>query len=88
MHKPYGKTRALMVRIKPGAFSWNHGVVPVLKTVPQAKASIHPAETELRNTLSRRMLPRVTPDRATAAMTSYGVRASKDMADMVLYTIN
>jgi hypothetical protein len=34
------------------------------------------------------MLPRVTPDRATAAMTSYGVRASKDMADMVFYTIN
>lgn len=84
MHKPYGKTRALIVRIRPGAFSWNHGVVPVLRTVPQAKASRHPAETEERKTLSRRMCPRTTPDRATVAKTSGGVRASKDMADIVI----
>lgn len=73
MHNPYGKTSALMVRISPGAFSWNHEVVFVLKTVPHAKARRHPAENALRNTLSRRIFPLVTPARETSSATSAGV---------------
>lgn len=79
MHSPYGKIRALIVRIRPGAFSWNQGVALVLRTDPQANASKHPAETELKNTLSRRMLPLCTPALATASTTSAGENASRVM---------
>lgn len=57
MHKPYGKTSAEIVRIRPGALSWNQVVVLVLRAVPQAKARRHPAEKALKKILSRRMLP-------------------------------
>jgi hypothetical protein len=73
MHNPYGKTKAAMVRMRPGALSWNQGVVLVLRTVPQAKASRHPADTELKNTLSSRILPFWTPALAIWATTSAGV---------------
>lgn len=65
------------MRIKPGAFSWNQGEELVLKTVPHAKESKHPAETALKNTLSRRMLPLYTPVLATASITSRGEKESK-----------
>lgn len=84
MHSPYGKTRALMVRIKPGAFSWNHGVALVLSTVPQAKASRQPADTALKKTLSSRMLPFCTPALETASMTSPGENASRAMSDLIM----
>lgn len=37
MVRPYGKTRAASVRIRPGAFSWYHGDVIVDRRVAQAK---------------------------------------------------
>jgi hypothetical protein len=49
----------------------------VLKTVPHAKDSKQPAETELKNTLSKRMLPLYTPVLATASITSRGEKESK-----------
>lgn len=82
MHNPYGNTNALIVRINPGAFSWNQVLVFVLRAVPHAKASRHPAETELRKTLSRRVLPLTIPARATRLITSVGVYASI-LIDMV-----
>lgn len=66
-----------MVRIKPAAFSWNQGEALVLRAVPHAKESKHPAETELKNTLSNRMLPLCTPVLATASITSKGENESK-----------
>jgi hypothetical protein len=70
---PYGKTNALIVRINPGAFSWNQGLLFVLRTVPQANAKRHPAENALKKTLSRRMLPLLRPARETNSVTSAGV---------------
>lgn len=87
MHNPYGKTSALMVRINPGAFSWNQVLVFVLRAVPHAKASRHPAETELRKTLSRRVLPLAMPARATRLITSVGVYASI-LRDMLRVSID
>lgn len=79
IHKPYGKTKALMVLISPGAFSWNQGVALVLRAVPQAKASKHPAETELRKILSNRIFPFCSPSLATASKTSLGDKVSRRM---------
>jgi hypothetical protein len=70
MHSPYGKTSADTVRIRPGAFSWYQGDAFVDKAVAQAKASRHPADTELKNTLSNRMLPFRTPIRETISAVS------------------
>jgi hypothetical protein len=87
MHNPYGKTSALIVRINPGAFSWNQVLVFVLRAVPHAKASRHPAETELRKTLSRRVFPLAMPARATRLITSVGVYASI-LRDMLRVSID
>lgn len=76
IHNPYGKTNALMVRISPGAFSWNHGFALVLKTVPQANASRQPADIELNRTFSSRIFPFWTPAFVTARKTSTGDRES------------
>lgn len=77
MHRPYGKTKELMVRISPGAFSWNHGVVLVLRRLPQANASRPPPETELRKILSSGMLPLAIPAREMSSITSGGLNASR-----------
>lgn len=63
-----------MVRIRPGAFSCHQGAVLVLRAVAQANASKHPAETPLKKTLSRRMLPLMEPAMVTDSTTSAGVR--------------
>ncbi len=42
------RTSAPMVLMRPGAFSWNHGVVFVLSNAAQAKDRNMPAMTELR----------------------------------------
>lgn len=76
MHRPYGKTIELMVRISPGAFSWNHGAVAVLRRLPQANASRPPPETALRKIFSSGMLPLVTPAREMISITSGGLNAS------------
>lgn len=75
MHKPYGKTSAAKVRMRPGAFFWYQGDVLVESAVAQAKDRRQPAETELRKTLSRRVFPLVTPIRDTISMVSAGVYA-------------
>jgi len=73
MHKPYGKTKAAIVRIKPGASDWYHGEAFVLMSVAQAKARSMPAMTDDMNTLSRRELPFATPARDTISAVSAGV---------------
>lgn len=70
---PYGKTKALIVRIRPGAFSWYQGLLFVLSVVPQARANRQPADTALKKTLSRRIFPLRVPARATDSVTSAGV---------------
>jgi hypothetical protein len=75
MHRPYGKTSADKVRMRPGAFSWYQGDAFVDRTVAQAKERRHPVETELRNTLSRRVFPLKTPARDTISIVSAGVYA-------------
>ncbi|GMF76598.1 unnamed protein product [Aspergillus oryzae] len=74
--------------MSPGAFSWNQGVVLVLRTVPQAKASRHPADTALKKTLSRRILPLATPARPTNSITSAGVKASRLICDMLFRSLD
>lgn len=74
--KPYGKIKALTVRINPGALPWYHEAALVLSNVPQAKANKLPAKTELKKTLSKRLWPFAVPVRLTAATTSAGESAS------------
>lgn len=74
--RPYGKIKALRVRIKPAAFSWYHDAALVLSNEPQAKANRLPAKTELKNTLSSRLWPLTVPVRLTEAITSGGESAA------------
>ena len=52
MQRPYGKTRAEIVRIKPGASDWYQGDALVLTAVAQTKESSIPAITADMNILS------------------------------------
>lgn len=70
--KPNGKTSAAIVRIRPGAFSWNQGAVLVLIKTAQANDNSMPAMTELMNILSRRMLAFATPARPMSSTVSFG----------------
>jgi len=63
--------------MRPGALSWNHGAVLVLKALAAAKERRHPAETEDKKTLSTRMLPFFTPALDTSSMVSAGVYAAR-----------
>ena len=75
MHKPYVKTSADKVRMRPGAFSWYQGDAFVESAVAQANDKRQPADTELKKTLSRRVFPLVIPVRDTVSMVSAGVNA-------------
>ena len=79
MTNPYGKNSAEIVLIKPGAFSWYHGALLVLREVAHANARRAPAETELKKTLSSRMFPFTTPARETISMVCAGVYALEVM---------
>lgn len=61
-----------MVRIKPGAFSKNHGDEQVLSSVAQEKDSRMPAMTALMKILSLRMLALYTPALPTNSVVSFG----------------
>jgi hypothetical protein len=73
MHRPYGKIKAAIVRIRPGAFSWYHGAVLVLKTDAQANDNSMPAMTADMKILSMRILALATPARETSSAVSAGV---------------
>ena len=73
VHNPYGKISADIVRMRPGAFSWNHGAVFVLRTDAQANDNSIPAMTADMNILSMRMLALATPARETNSAVSAGV---------------
>ena len=73
IHRPYGKINAAIVRIKPGAFSWNQGAVFVLNTDAHANDNIMPAMTPDMNILSMRIFALATPARETSSAVSAGV---------------
>jgi hypothetical protein len=67
-----GNIRAPIMRINPGAFSWYHGAVLVLRDAAHANAKIAPAMTELKNILSIRILALLTPAREHCSVASFG----------------
>ena len=54
--RPMGKTIAEIILIKPGAFSWYHGALLVMRDTAAAKARSAPAMNELKKILSMRIL--------------------------------
>lgn len=73
--KPYGKTIAPSIRIKPGALTWYHGLVLVLREVAAAKERSAPADIDERKTFDIGMFPLWTPARETISITCDGVYA-------------
>lgn len=86
--KPIGKTRAPIILIKPGAFSWYHGDARAMSIAALPKLRRQPAETAERNTLSGRILPFLTPARETSSIASAGeyaaVLAMKGLEGLVM----
>lgn len=60
----------------------------MLKTVPHAKESKQPADTELKKTLSKRMLPLYTSVLATASITSRGEKESNVISSSLISVKN
>jgi hypothetical protein len=71
--RPKGKMIAPIILINPGAFSWYHGAVFVMRSAAQANERRQPAMKELKKILSTRMLALVTPAREQISVVSLGV---------------
>jgi hypothetical protein len=74
--KPTGKTMAEMVRMRPGAFVWNHGDELVERARAQPKEIKAPPMNELMKSLSIRMRAFLAPIRETSSVVWAGVNAS------------
>lgn len=75
--KPKGKTRAPIILINPGAFSWYHGAVLAMSDAAHPKLKRQPAETADRKTLSGRIVAFFTPACETSSVVSAGVYGAR-----------
>lgn len=68
MINPTGKTIAEIVRIRPGAFVWNHGEELVERERAHPKEIRHPPMKELMNILSILIRAFLAPMRETSSV--------------------
>jgi len=73
---PLGNTKPLIILIKPGAFSWNHGAAVAMRAEAEAKLTRQPDEKADMKILSGRILPFRAPIRDMSSMVSAGVYAT------------
>ena len=71
--KPKGKMTAAIMRMRPGAYVWNHGEAFVLRETAQAKARRVPATKDEMKVLSIRMLALPVPAREASSVASFAV---------------
>lgn len=73
---PLGKIKPLIILIRPGAFSWNHGAAVAMTAEAEVKLTRQPAMKAEKKILSGRALPLMAPIRDINSAVSFGVYAA------------